>query len=480
MVAVTDGPWNWDQPSTLTTPAPTDFERDRWGRPLIVGLDGKVRPYVRASAAAKTVEDTYNLEMWARRNVVFGMARDASLAARVLAVGGDPSTWTPDERKAVNKIHEDAAAVALAHKAADIGTAVHRLTEMADRGLQPVTGPYEADVNAYVDALIGAGLSTVPAYVECRLVCDTLAMAGTADRLLRRADGSWVVGDIKTGSSVDYGALGWAAQLAAYAHGSLYDVATGARVETPPLDRTVGIIIHLPAGSGTCTLYELDLVAGFRAAQLANEIRQVRREARRWIAPHTATQTPVEPSRRDVLRDRYRQLDETTQAAFRARGIAADDLDAIEAALDDITRPRPTRFVGDEGGDVDAGAVEQLLKMFKALDDIQRARLEGVAREAHDTVGTFNIRVRPTRRRYDIYRALLLWTRLGWDADLVRAGLAMVTGDAACQQPGIPLGAVVGMLTTEQATAFADMAAAVDAGGYRVDFSTGVAAFVAV
>lgn len=465
---------------TLTTPPPTDFDRDRWGRPLITGLDGKVRPYVRASAAAKTIEDTYNLEMWARRNVAFGMARDASLAARVLAVGGDPSTWTLEERKAVNKIHEDAAAVALAHKAADIGTAVHRLTEMADRGEQPVAGPYEADLTAYVNALIEAGLSTVPAYVECRLVCDTLAMAGTADRLLQRADGTWVVGDIKTGSSVDYGALGWAAQLAAYAHSALYDVASGARLETPPLDRTLGIIIHLPAGTGVCTLYELDLVAGFRAAQLANEIRQVRQEARRWIAPHTATQPPVEPPRRDVLRDRYRQLDETGQAAFRARGIAADDLDAIEAALDDITAPRPARFVGDEGDDVDATAVDQLLGMFGALDDIQRARLNAIAREAHDTVGTFNLRVRPTRRRYDIYRGLLVWTRLGWDTDMVRAALAMVTTDPSCQQPGIPLGAVVGMLNIAQATAFAEMAAVVDAGGYRIDFTTGVAAFTAV
>ena len=46
------------------------------------------------SSAAKTIEDVYNLEMWARRcNVAYGMGRDQSLVARAARCGGDPSTW---------------------------------------------------------------------------------------------------------------------------------------------------------------------------------------------------------------------------------------------------------------------------------------------------------------------------------------------------------------------------------------------------
>ena len=172
---------------TLTAPTtlgPPDFERDQWGRPLIVPADGgRPRPYTRASSAAKTVEDTFNLELWARRNVAFGMARDNSLVARVLALGGDPSTWDLAVKKQANQIVEDASGVALSHRAADIGTALHRLTEMLDRGDRVPAGPYEADLEAYVNALITAGLSVVE--VECRLVCDELEMAGTADRILR-------------------------------------------------------------------------------------------------------------------------------------------------------------------------------------------------------------------------------------------------------------------------------------------------------
>src|SRR6185503_18481592 len=104
---------------TLTdpTPAPVDFTRDQYGRPLVVpATGGRPRPYTRSSSAAKTIEDTYNLELWARRNVAFGMARDTSLVARVLAAAGDPSTWDTPTKRAVDRIVEDAATVAQAHK----------------------------------------------------------------------------------------------------------------------------------------------------------------------------------------------------------------------------------------------------------------------------------------------------------------------------------------------------------------------------
>ena len=169
--------------TTLLDPVslgPPDFVRDQWGRPLIVPpVGGRPRPYTRASSAAKTVEDTYNLELWARRNVAYGMARDQSLVARVLALGGEPSSWTMDTKKACNEMCTDATAVALAHRAADIGTAVHRMTEMLDRG-QPVdAGPWEADLEAYVNTLIDAGLAVLDGHIECRLVCDELEVAGS-------------------------------------------------------------------------------------------------------------------------------------------------------------------------------------------------------------------------------------------------------------------------------------------------------------
>jgi hypothetical protein len=279
---------------TVDDAPPLDFKRDRWQRPLIVPKGGgKAKPYTRSSSAAKTVEDHWNLEMWARRGVAYGMAHDSSLVARVLAIGGDPGSWNQAQKNAVNVIHEDAQKVAQSHKAADIGTAVHNLTEQLDRGEIVHAGPYEADLQAYVNALIAAGLSCRPEWVECRMVCDELEMAGTADRIVTAEGCVSRIADLKTGGSVDYGGLGWAAQLASYANGELYDVETDQRIWTPDLDLEVGYIIHLPAGQGVCTIYEIDLLAGYRAAQLANEIRAIRKASKTWISPLVVEAPPA-------------------------------------------------------------------------------------------------------------------------------------------------------------------------------------------
>ena len=274
----------------------TDFKRDHWGRPLIAQTDGsKPVGYVRSSSAAKVVDDTYNLDMWARRNVVYGMAHSPDLVAQLLALGGAPQTWDKGEKIVVNELAVEAQRVAKSHAAAEIGTAVHRMTERLDLGETFEAGPYSYDMEAYAGALRRAGVIIYPEWVECRMVCDPLKMAGTADRIvgftpqsdilqaLSIPDGQVMIADLKTGTSVDFGALGFAAQLAAYAHGTLYDIENDVRVDTPDICKTHGLIIHLPAGQGTCTLYLVDLVAGYAAAELANQIRDVRKEAKGWL-----------------------------------------------------------------------------------------------------------------------------------------------------------------------------------------------------
>lgn len=455
---------------TITAPAPlesADFPRDRWGRPLIVPAEGGTPiPYVRASSAAKTIEDTYNLELWARRNVAYGMARDASLVARVLAVGGDPASWDQTTRTDVNRIVEDAAQIAQAHKGADIGTAVHRMTELVDRGREIEAGPYEADITAYVNAIAGAGLIVDEAYIECRLVCDELQMAGTADRILVRAsDRAHLIADVKTGASVDFGGLGWAAQLAAYSHSSLYDPDSGRRLPTPRLDRTTGIIIHLPAGQGVCTLYEIDLVAGYRAAELANEIRAVRREAKRWIRPHAVTE-----DRRDTLRARYRALTPGQQETFRALQVPPDDLDVVESALDDIDRGVSAPVTADtptlaRGGDYDEGVnvtpleVAELRARHDQLPSAVQMWLGSIAAEANRARVPFYLQHNPTERRLNIYTALVIIAENGiTDPEQVRALVAQVTDSDAPRHPAVTLGHAVGAMDYATAGAFIDAA----------------------
>jgi hypothetical protein len=269
---------------TIDPFAPTgrpDYQRDRYGRPLVVPADGgKPKPYTRASSIAKTIEDTYNLERWANRNVAYGMAADPSLVARLVALGGTPHEWDQQTKNKVNEIADDAQQAAKAHRGADIGTAVHAMVEQINLGQQVDGGPYRADLDAYRAKVAEMGWTIWPKYVECRLVCDELGAAGTCDMLVTNG-GRYYVADLKTGPTISYAVLGYAAQLATYARSDLYDVDTGTRT-TVDIHPDVGYLVHLPAGQGRCDVYAIDLDAGYKAARLANTVRRARAAAKSW------------------------------------------------------------------------------------------------------------------------------------------------------------------------------------------------------
>jgi hypothetical protein len=152
------------------------------------------------------------------------------------------------------------------------------------------------------------------------MVCDSLQMAGTCDMLVQNDDGEYFVADLKTSASVDYGGLGWAAQLAAYAHSDIYSPLLQCRLETPVINQQVGYIVHLPAGQGVCTIHQVDLVKGYEAAALANLIRDTRKASKKFITPvytaeadTPATDTPEPPpeapqGHTEALADRVRWL----------------------------------------------------------------------------------------------------------------------------------------------------------------------------
>lgn len=462
---------------------PADFKRDRWGRPSIMQPDGKRKSYTRCSSAAKTIEDTYNLTLWSKRNVAYGLAHDASLVARVLAIGGEPSTWDKVAKDAVNEIVSAAEAVAKAHKAADIGTAVHRLTEQLDRG-EPVTGGiYQPDLDAYRMAMDAAGFDV--AHIECRMVNDELEMAGTADRIVSRRTGGHAIADVKTSATVDFGGLGWAAQLAAYAGGLLYDCAAEQRLDTPDLDITVGYIIHLPAGQGRCAVYEVDLEGGLAAARLANEVRAIRKVSKGWLRPLTATPiAPAQPDRRAVLMTRYKALNAADQQRFvdakSDRGIDGGDLDAVEALLDEIDpfmsthvepgpaiEPAPERPTladhdVDEGETIDADEpFDKLAERFAALDEGARQvfhRLELEARGAGRSFLASKTNGKRTQRRHHIYDGLIgLLERDLVEDELVRLLVATAMQQDGPMFPVFTLGEVLGALNAHEALRFAEL-----------------------
>lgn len=264
-----------------------ELNRDRWGRPLITPVDGgDPIAYTRVSTLAKSLDDQSNLMTWTARVTAVGLALSPHLLDRVASLASKHPDPVSDARRDLNGIVKDAKLAAGGSSAADVGTALHEMTEVIDSG-EPlkVVGRWAPHLDAYVQATAHLDMLEMETFV----VNDELQSAGTFDRLIRLPDGRVVVADLKTGKSDAAYPLGVATQIAIYANGSRYDVETGERSPLhPDLDPTLGLLIHLPskATPPTCTLYDLDLVRGYEAAREAVKVRTIRS----WKAADLATE----------------------------------------------------------------------------------------------------------------------------------------------------------------------------------------------
>lgn len=262
-------------------------QRDRWGRPLVTPPGGgKPVAYTRCTTFVGCIEDTYNLSKWQQRMVALGLAERRDLLLSVAA--------HRDDKDHLNKVCEEAQEAAKAHAGATIGTALHGLTERMDRGLDTGVVPdeYAPDLAAYADAT----KDLTATHIEQFTVLDNLKIGGTPDRVVRYK-GKRYIADLKTGS-IQYGYLKIAAQLAVYARSRPYDVTTDERMDPHGAELDRGIIIHLPAGSGTCRLYWVDLLAGWNAVLVARDVRAARAlPYRDLVQPlDDADPTPVAPA----------------------------------------------------------------------------------------------------------------------------------------------------------------------------------------
>lgn len=255
--------------ATVASPVP----RDWMGRPLIVPPEGgDPVPYSRASSF-DVLEDKYNLHLWDKRMVAKGLSLRPDLLLAVTAT-------EVSEKKKLDALCDEAKEAAKASAAATTGTALHKLTEYIDRGqeLPVLPSDSKADLAAYAETMRKVTVEAIEQFV----VCDELQAAGTFDRIVSWG-GQQFVADIKTGS-IKYGVGKIAQQLAIYSRGDAYDPTTGQR--TPlEVDQRNALIIHLPAGTGTCELVWLDIATGWKLAQLSAEVRASRRGHQKLTAP---------------------------------------------------------------------------------------------------------------------------------------------------------------------------------------------------
>lgn len=278
--------------------------RDGWGRPLIVPEGGgKPKGHTRTTTFIDCIEDKSSLVDWKTRNVLIGVTRRPDLADKAREL--DPEE--PADKKALNKLVEQAEDAAGANEKSRRGTYLHDLSEYVDRGEplpKTISGADLDDMAAYMMATSVLKVIAIEQFVAV----PELSVGGTFDRLSYYdgpgPDGKPIAGnfitDTKTGN-IQYGKLKMASQLGVYSRGKLYDhtkfpvdpddkkalaawkkteftadQAAAAYSPLPPVNQDWGIIVHLPAGEGVCNLYWVDLNIGWALAQLALTIRKSR------------------------------------------------------------------------------------------------------------------------------------------------------------------------------------------------------------
>lgn len=285
---------------TVEQQAEAEVPRDFAGRPLILAPDGsnKRLPYSRASSFGDKLEDKSNLEQWGKRQMLRGAAIDPSILDRVpqgpaRERGGDISKG---DKKQLDNLVDRADEAVGSHDKATLGTDIHAATEFVDMGdsLEDKLVGFSPErkellierANAYYRKTSEFGLKWDS--IEQFGVQDEVQVAGTWDR--RGSIPFWpghsqVIGDVKTSGSMDFAGIGFAVQLAVYAHSCAYSAADGSRTPHEDMDLQRALIIHVDRNlHGPVELFFVDIEVGWKYATLARQVILARRRGKDAIS----------------------------------------------------------------------------------------------------------------------------------------------------------------------------------------------------
>jgi hypothetical protein len=269
--------------------ADDDSERyGRWGQYKINHPDtGRQELWQRATTAAKIMANTFTLNQWHQRMTAKGMTMRDDLLLKVAGLD------VKADRKELNELCEEAQITAGSKISAELGTALHAITERIDMGQEvKIPGKFQALVSLYTDTVRKSGLKIVPGMLEQTTALTQYMVAGTFDRIFQLPNGEYVIGDLKTGSSLSYGELEIEIQLAIYAHGvnthGIWD--WGSKTWVDPgfkVRPDLGVIMHMPAesvleGEPRCTLQWVNLKAGWANLALSKQVEAEQRRKNRF------------------------------------------------------------------------------------------------------------------------------------------------------------------------------------------------------
>lgn len=248
-------------------------KRNRWGQYLIPDPENGVEiAWTRATSFAKILSKTDALRKWGERMVAKGLMKRQDL--QLLA-----ASTSLEDRRRWEQITDQAKTAAGADEAANHGTALHSFTEASDKGEgDDIPRPWDARVRAYHAALEAHGITVVPDMIERVVIIRRFFVAGTFDRIVRMPDGDLWIADLKTARDLKYSKNEIAVQLALYAHAdAIFNPSDGTFEEMPKVNQDKALVIHLPVVGDRCDLYRVNIEFGWRAAELAEKVRNWQR-----------------------------------------------------------------------------------------------------------------------------------------------------------------------------------------------------------
>lgn len=309
--------------------------------------------FTRATTFAKTIADTYRLNLWRNRMAIKGVTMREDLYAATAAA-------SLEDRDKLNELVESAVEVAGGKTRANLGTAVHSFTEQIDRGeITPaeVPGTWRRDVLAYAAALDKLGLEVVPEYIERVVLNQTFGIAGTFDRIVRTTKpvpvrvqdpdatggyrmvtipaGVLVMFDLKTGRDLEYAWHEIAIQLALYENADLLlNREAWCYQPMPDMHAGIGLVLHLPVGAGKATVYGIDTAAGWQAARICHQAiqwRKVRNLADPLTVAEVASAVQADSGPLELVTTREATWEERAATATNVYALSRLKIDATRA-----------------------------------------------------------------------------------------------------------------------------------------------------
>ena len=276
-------------------PEPRDYRPtyDNYGRYVLPNPEGDgapEKPFTRVTTGAKALDDTYYVDRWSKRNVARGLKMAPELLDDVDLYASDAHEVDRD----LDRLIERATVKAGGKEASELGTAIHAWAEALELG--QVTFPevpevFQPYLMAYGEQLgrwgISAALDADGRPLVERIVYNPFTeWVGTFDRIYQLADGSLVIGDVKTAKDLAWSYLAISVQLWDYAHASLMLSTDGSRWEPMPEVRgDMAVVAWIPSNArpAKCEMISIDLEAGGLAAEAAVRVREMRAAAKTAI-----------------------------------------------------------------------------------------------------------------------------------------------------------------------------------------------------